>query len=97
MNKREKRLGNTLCLDRFRDKKRVALDSHTCLPGERKSTFKFAHVFDQKNTQLDVYNQAARPILEAVMNGFNGTILTYGQTSSGKTYTMQGIDRYEEP
>ena len=25
------------------------------------------------------------------MEGFNGTILAYGQTSSGKTHTMQGV------
>lgn len=30
------------------------------------------------------------------MKGFNGTIFAYGQTSSGKTYTMLGVDRYEE-
>lgn len=25
-----------------------------------------------------------------VLEGFNGTVFAYGQTSSGKTYTMQG-------
>jgi len=30
------------------------------------------------------------------MRGFNGTIFAYGQTASGKTYTMLGVDRYEE-
>ena len=31
------------------------------------------------------------------MNGFNATIFAYGQTSSGKTFTMEGpsIDSYE--
>lgn len=32
----------------------------------------------------------AKPILDAVVNGYNGTIFAYGQTSSGKTYTMMG-------
>ncbi len=31
-----------------------------------------------------------------VLEGFNGTILAYGQTSSGKTYTMQGDIENEE-
>jgi type II secretory ATPase GspE/PulE/Tfp pilus assembly ATPase PilB-like protein len=30
-----------------------------------------------------------------VLEGFNGTVLAYGQTSSGKTYTMEGY-KYEE-
>lgn len=29
--------------------------------------------------------------MESVLEGFNGTILTYGQTSSGKTFTMEGV------
>lgn len=35
---------------------------------------------------------AARPIIDGVLQGFNGTIFAYGQTSSGKTHTMQGPD-----
>lgn len=32
------------------------------------------------------------PILNNILDGFNGTIMAYGQTSSGKTHTMQGHD-----
>lgn len=32
------------------------------------------------------------PIVDAAVNGFNGTVFAYGQTSSGKTYTMMGTD-----
>ena len=42
-----------------------------------------------------MYDVAAKPILEQVLRGYNGTIFAYGQTASGKTYTMQGIDVYE--
>lgn len=35
----------------------------------------------------------AKHIIEACMKGFNGTIFAYGQTSSGKTYTMMGDDQ----
>ena len=45
---------------------------------------------------MTVYEYAAKPIIESVLEGFNGTIFAYGQTSSGKTYTMQGeIDNPE--
>ena len=42
--------------------------------------------------QKEVYDYAARPIIDSVLDGFNGTIFAYGQTSSGKTHTMQGPD-----
>lgn len=31
----------------------------------------------------------AKPIITGVFDGFNGTIFAYGQTASGKTYTME--------
>lgn len=55
-------------------------------------TFTFDYIFDTEATQFDVHQKAGLPIIEAVMEGFNGTILAYGQTSSGKTYTMTGPD-----
>jgi len=41
--------------------------------------------------QLDVYNRVAAPIVNKTLAGYNGTILVYGQTGTGKTYTMEGI------
>jgi hypothetical protein len=38
------------------------------------------------------YDFAAKPVVEDVLKGYNGTIFAYGQTSSGKTHTMQGPD-----
>ncbi|CAH8478884.1 unnamed protein product [Dicrocoelium dendriticum] len=54
-------------------------------------TFAFDHVFQPKATQLEVYDIVAKPIVADVLNGYNGTIFAYGQTSSGKTFTMEGI------
>ncbi|OMJ91648.1 hypothetical protein SteCoe_5803 [Stentor coeruleus] len=57
--------------------------------------FNYDYVFTPTSRQEDVYNIAAKPIVEAVMQGFNGTVFAYGQTSSGKTYTMTGSDMYD--
>jgi kinesin family protein 5 len=54
--------------------------------------FSFDKVFKPENSQEEVYELAALPIVQAVLQGFNGTLLTYGQTSSGKTFTMIGND-----
>ncbi|GFW96012.1 kinesin-like protein KIF3A [Trichonephila clavipes] len=53
-------------------------------------TFTFDHAFGIDSTQLDVYNLAARPIIDNVLEGYNGTIFAYGQTGTGKTFTMEG-------
>ena len=41
--------------------------------------------------QKDFYEQTARPLVDSVLEGFNGTIFAYGQTGTGKTFTMEGI------
>ena len=71
--------------------------------------FTFDRVFTSFSTQVilkwltsnlklikdEIYNSIGRETIEDVLNGYNGTIFTYGQTSSGKTYTMYG-DMYIE-
>ncbi|XP_034668193.1 kinesin-like protein KIN-7I isoform X2 [Drosophila subobscura] len=50
----------------------------------------FDYVFDQTAHNQEVFDRMAKHIVHACMQGFNGTIFAYGQTSSGKTYTMMG-------
>lgn len=52
--------------------------------------FSFDRIFNPKANQEEVFQVAAKPIIDSVLEGFNGTIFAYGQTSSGKTYTMMG-------
>ncbi|CAH2001131.1 unnamed protein product [Acanthoscelides obtectus] len=51
----------------------------------------FDKVFKPNASQEKVYNEAAKSIVTDVLSGFNGTIFAYGQTSSGKTHTMEGV------
>eukprot|EP00795_Rhopilema_esculentum_P000249 gene249-9894_t len=53
--------------------------------------FTFDRVFAPECKQTDVYNDGARPIVESAIEGYNGTIFAYGQTGTGKTFTMEGI------
>ncbi|KAM8716372.1 hypothetical protein ACLKA7_003276 [Drosophila subpalustris] len=50
-------------------------------------------VFDQRSNNQEVFDGMAKHIVEACVKGFNGTIFAYGQTSSGKTYTMIGDEK----
>ncbi|XP_071488946.1 uncharacterized protein [Diadema antillarum] len=52
--------------------------------------YTFDRVFVEDETTQDVYEEIAQPIVESAMDGYDGTIFAYGQTASGKTYTMQG-------
>ncbi|XP_051789429.1 kinesin-like protein KIF3A isoform X2 [Erpetoichthys calabaricus] len=58
---------------------------------EPPKTFTFDTVFGPDSNQLDVYNLTARPIIDSVLEGYNGTIFAYGQTGTGKTFTMEGV------
>lgn len=51
----------------------------------------FDKVFKPNATQDKVYSDAAKSIVTDVLAGYNGTIFAYGQTSSGKTHTMEGV------
>ena len=53
--------------------------------------YAFDHIFDMDSTQDDVYKIAAVPAVESLMSGYNSTIFAYGQTGTGKTYTMEGF------
>ncbi|KAK1125677.1 hypothetical protein K0M31_005227 [Melipona bicolor] len=54
--------------------------------------FRFNNVFGPLSKQIDVYNNVVSPLLEQVLAGYNCTVFAYGQTGTGKTYTMEGIN-----
>ncbi|ELU12712.1 hypothetical protein CAPTEDRAFT_83397, partial [Capitella teleta] len=47
-------------------------------------------VFGPDTSTDEVYRCVAQPIVKSAMNGFHGTVFAYGQTASGKTFTMMG-------
>ena len=59
------------------------------LPGQ---SFTFDQVYDPSTTTQQLYDGAASSIVASAVNGFNGTVFAYGQTSSGKTFTMRGSE-----
>mmetsp|Transcript_99380 Transcript_99380/g.207022 ORF Transcript_99380/g.207022 Transcript_99380/m.207022 type:complete len:700 (+) Transcript_99380:104-2203(+) len=63
------------------------LEPHSTIP---QRTFTFNNVFQPEVQQEDVYKSVAQPIVQGVIDGYNGAILAYGQTGSGKTHTMLG-------
>ncbi|TMX00233.1 hypothetical protein EJD97_001150 [Solanum chilense] len=57
---------------------------------EQEFDFTFDRVFYQGSEQADIYEFLALPIVQGALDAINGTIITYGQTGAGKTYSMEG-------
>ncbi|XP_024968259.1 kinesin-like protein KIN-5D [Cynara cardunculus var. scolymus] len=56
-------------------------------------SFVFDKVFGPNSQQRELYHAAVSPIVFEVLEGYNCTIFAYGQTGTGKTYTMEGGGR----
>lgn len=88
-NNSEKEMGSEEC---------VKIDNNSILikiinsKNEKKNEFdfNFDKIFGGISSQEEVFNSVALPVINGLINGYNGTILAYGQTSSGKSFTMQG-------
>lgn len=70
-------------------------DEQTVESVGRAHTFQFDFVFGEACSQESVYDVVGRPVIDDVLDGYNGTIFAYGQTSSGKTHSMFGPSRTE--
>ncbi|XP_029618652.1 centromere-associated protein E isoform X11 [Salmo trutta] len=68
------------------DKKTI----HQVDDGNLTKNFSFDRVFRAEETTLQLYQELAKPLVVSTVEGYNGTIFAYGQTSSGKTFTMMG-------
>ncbi|VDM58773.1 unnamed protein product [Angiostrongylus costaricensis] len=58
---------------------------------EPSKDFTFDAIYNESSKQMDLYDETFRDLVDSVLNGFNGTIFAYGQTGTGKTYTMEGV------
>ncbi|XP_068565124.1 centromere-associated protein E [Cebidichthys violaceus] len=71
------------------DKKSI----HQVDDGNSTKSFIFDRVFIAEETTNQLYQSIAKPLVVSSVQGYNGTIFAYGQTSSGKTFTMMGSNR----
>ncbi|XP_022374059.1 centromere-associated protein E isoform X2 [Enhydra lutris kenyoni] len=69
-------------------------DNNAIYQVDGSKSFNFDRVFHSNETTKNVYEEIAVPIIDSAIQGYNGTIFAYGQTASGKTYTMMGSEDY---
>ncbi len=63
---------------------------------EPEKIFTFDGAFGIDSQQENIYKNTAFHIVESVLEGYNGTIFAYGQTGTGKTFTMEGRENPPE-
>ncbi|CAI5719266.1 unnamed protein product [Peronospora destructor] len=92
LNEREIRSNDTHALCCVPSLKMVSItDPVTGAPLSTKgNVFQYDEIFDTTSNAHSMYNRVGRRIVRSTLSGINGTIFAYGQTSSGKTFTMQG-------
>ena len=79
-----------------RDALREVSITQTVKAKDVERTYNFDQVFGAHATQEDIYDDAVRPVVEEVLEGFNCTIFAYGQTGTGKTHTMEGYHDWDD-
>ena len=55
-----------------------------------KKSFNYDHIYPEDSNQSEIFEETSKNVVKSVLNGYNGTIFAYGQTGTGKTYTMVG-------
>lgn len=61
-----------------------------------KRKFTFDQILDSDTSQAELYATVAQPMVQQVLSGFNATIMAYGQTGAGKTFSMMGAPESSE-
>ncbi|KAH9251139.1 hypothetical protein BASA81_011038 [Batrachochytrium salamandrivorans] len=57
--------------------------------------FRFDQVFSEHTSQEEIFKSMAAPLVESVCQGTNCALFAYGQTGTGKTFTMLGFDLWQ--
>lgn len=98
LNEREKRLNSPICLQ-FQNGKTVSIYKSSVPNGAAADAgcdaaggkcFSFDRAFDSNDSQTTVYEYLGIPVLQATIKGFNACVFAYGQSGSGKSYSMMG-------
>ncbi|KAI0234454.1 hypothetical protein LSAT2_015284 [Lamellibrachia satsuma] len=97
-NKLQELQGNIRVFARCRSDDRIKCclqfpSDHEVLAPTGRKAFKFDEIFSPADAEISIYAlvfEDTWPVITSCVDGYNVCILAYGQTSSGKTYTMQG-------
>ena len=72
------------------------VSDNTLMFTRTKEMFSFDHVFGPEVSTEQIFKEQVRELVHNSLQGFNQTVFAYGQTSSGKTFTMRGASYEKE-
>lgn len=87
LNEKEKREEMKICFQPNEEANHVEqLNDH----GAVEDSIGFSHVFGPVETNQTIFEKIGPKLVDSAMDGFNSVLFMYGQTSSGKTFTLFG-------
>lgn len=91
-NNKEVSIGEESCIN-VDNKRNLTIKIKAESKNSKETNFPFAfdRIFDSNSTQREIFDEVGSSVIDSVMNGYNGTMMAYGQTSSGKSFTMSGV------
>jgi hypothetical protein len=92
----EQRDGRMVIIQVNNAKGEITIKNPKAEAGETHKTFTYDFAYGSDSEQEKIYSDTAYPIVSCVLEGYNGTIFAYGQTGTGKTFSMEGRDEPPE-
>ena len=96
MSKDEKRDGRACVVSVDSNRGEISVFNSKTDASEPPKTFTYDCTYGADSIQEQVYTDTGYPIVESCIQGYNGTIFAYGQTGTGKTFTMEGEENPHE-
>uniref|UniRef100_F7AAZ2 Kinesin-like protein n=1 Tax=Ciona intestinalis TaxID=7719 RepID=F7AAZ2_CIOIN len=91
LNQREIKLNCNVCLEMVEERGFCCIRKPGSQADQAPKQFTFDGAYYTSSTTEQIYNDIAYPLVEGVVEGYNGTVFAYGQTGCGK-FSMQGVD-----
>ncbi|XP_001352782.1 kinesin-like protein Klp68D [Drosophila persimilis] len=91
MSNRERSEGSPEVVNVYPNRGVVELQNVVDANKEQRKVFTYDAAYDASASQTTLYHEVVFPLVSSVLEGFNGCIFAYGQTGTGKTFTMEGV------
>lgn len=88
LNSVEKQAGRKVCCIAHEDEGVIEMQTEN---GDSCKRFTFDAVFSSESSQRRIYDVCAAPVVQSVLEGFNGTVFAYGQTGAGKVSCFSSL------
>lgn len=87
---KEQKEGSISVVNVFQNRGVIEIAHNQDTRNENRKVFTYDAVYNSASTQKTVYDEVVRPLVSSVLEGFNCCVFAYGQTGTGKTFTMEG-------